>query len=144
MGAEELLQLLGIPSGIVGIGLPLLLWLRGTIMLTSNHEAAMATAAATHAAATATARAACDAELQAVRSDAGSKVAAAEALAAARQDRIEHLVVDRDAWRDAQREEAAARAASERAAAALMEQGQIVLALLSALKEALARGPEGR
>jgi len=46
-------------------------------------------------------------------------------------------VVDRDAWREAHREETRARQAAEKAATALMETGQISLALLSALKDAL-------
>lgn len=56
--------------------------------------------------------------------------------------RVQALVVDRDAWREAHHEETLARQASEKAAAALMETGQISLALLSALKDALGGRPD--
>lgn len=69
-----------------------------------------------------------------------AETAEVENRATALTERVEALVVDRDAWRDAHREEAAARRAAEAAAAALMESGQISLALLSALKDALVGG----
>ena len=69
-----------------------------------------------------------------------AELAEVENRAKALDDRVEALVVDRGAWRDAHREEAAARRAAEAAAAALMESGQISLALLSALKDALVSG----
>jgi hypothetical protein len=140
---QELLTWLGIPSGIIGIGLPLLLWLRGTIMLTSDHTRQVAALEAAHATALAECRRAADAELTAAQSAAEVQRTAEAATMRALQERLDHVVADRDAWRDAQQEEAAARAASERAAAALMEQGQVSLALLGALKDALGHRPAG-
>ena len=124
--AAEVISWLGIPAWIVGLGTVLWLWLRGVVMLTKDHREALAARSE-----------ACAAETDAIRSEADSKVAQVERRADALQDRLDHLVVDRDAWRDAHHEEARARQAAERAAAALMETGQISLALLSALKDAL-------
>lgn len=115
-GTADVLQWLSIPAWVTGLGVPLALWLRGTLLLRSDHDKAMAAQRQT-----------CDAELAA-------EVQQRKAL----QDRIDHLVPDRDAWREAHAEAQRALQASERAAAALMETGQISLALLGALKDALA------
>ena len=122
---------LGVPVWIGGLAFVLWLWISGKVVLTTDRDKALTE----H-------RASCDAELSAVRSEADSKVATTAAALARLQDRIDHLVVDRDAWREAHREEVLARQAAERAAAALMETGQISLALLAALKDALAGRPE--
>lgn len=124
--AGEIIEWLGIPAWILGIALNLVLWLRGVIMLTSDHRDAVLLAETN-----------CEEKIEAIQSEADSKVAEVERRSATLTDRIEHLVVDRDAWRDAHHEEVKARQAAERAAAALMETGQISLALLSALKDAL-------
>lgn len=129
--AGEVIEWLGIPAWILGIGTVLVLWLRGVIMLTSDHRTALAEKDAS-----------CEAVATAVRSEADAKVAEIERRANALEDRVEHLVVDRDAWREAQEEQARARQAAERAAAAAMESGQISLALLAALKDALGGRPE--
>lgn len=130
-GAGDVIEWLGIPAWILGIGTVLFLWLRGVIMLTSDHREAMAEKDET-----------CEAIAAAVKLDADSRVAEISRRAASLEDRIEHLVVDRDAWREAQEEQARARQAAERAAAAAMESGQISLALLAALKDALGGRPE--
>jgi hypothetical protein len=129
--AGEVIEWLGIPAWILGIGTILVLWLRGVIMLTSDHRAALAEKDEN-----------CHAVTEAVKSEANARIAEVERRANALQDRIDHLVVDRDAWREAQEEQARARQAAERAAAASMESGQISLALLAALKDALAGKPE--
>lgn len=130
-GAGEVIEWLGIPAWILGIGTVLVLWLRGVIMLTSDHRTALAEKDES-----------CHAVAAAVKSEADARVAEAERRAALLADRVEHLVVDRDAWREAQEEQARARQAAERAAAAAMESGQISLALLAALKDALGGRPE--
>lgn len=129
--AGEVIEWLGIPAWILGIGTVLVLWLRGVIMLTSDHREALAAKDAS-----------CSSIVAAVKSEADAKVAEVQRRAEALSDRVEHLVVDRDAWREAQEEQARARQAAERAAAAAMESGQISLALLGALKDALAGKPE--
>lgn len=53
--------------------------------------------------------------------------------------RLDAVVADRDAWREASQEEAAARRAAESATLQLMESSNITMALLSALKDSLAR-----
>jgi hypothetical protein len=130
-GAGEVIEWLGIPAWILGIGTVLVLWLRGVIMLTSDHRGTVEAQ-----------KAACAAEVAAIRSETDARIREIERRADALQDRNEHLVSDRDAWRDAHHEETRARQAAERAAAALMETGQISLALLGALKDALAGRPE--
>lgn len=122
---------LGIPVWLGGLAFLIWLWLRGVIILAKDHDAALIDR-----------RTSCDAELTAVRSEAAGRVASAEEAVRRLADRIEHVVVDRDAWREAHREEVLARQAADRAAAALMETGQISLALLAALKDALAGRPE--
>lgn len=124
--AAEVISWLGIPAWIVGLGTVLWLWLRGIVMLTKDHREALDARST-----------ACDAEVAAIESEANARVAQVERRAEDLQDRLDHVIVDRDAWRDAYHEEARARQAAERAAAALMETGQISLALLSALKDAL-------
>lgn len=64
-----------------------------------------------------------------------------DARVAAAQARIDALVADRDAWRTAHSEEAAARRAAEQSAQQLMETSNIALGLLSALKDVMARTP---
>lgn len=130
-GAGEVIEWLGIPAWILGIGTVLVLWLRGVIMLTKDHRDVVAEKDAS-----------CERTVSAVRSEADAKIAEVTRRADALEDRIEHLVVDRDAWRDAEQEQARARQAAERAAAAAMESGQISLALLGALKDALGGRPE--
>jgi len=122
---------LGVPVWLGGLAFVLWLWLGGKVVLSTDRDRALAD----H-------RTSCDAELAAVRGEADSKVGHTTRALERLQDRIDHLVVDRDAWREAHREEVRARQAAERAAAALMETGQISLALLSALKDALAGRPE--
>jgi hypothetical protein len=122
---------LGVPVWLGGLAFVLWLWLGGKVVLATDRDKALAD----H-------RTSCDAELAAVRSEADSKVATTTAALGRLQDRIDHLVVDRDAWREAHREEVLARQAAERAAAALRDTGQISLALLAALKDALAGRPE--
>lgn len=129
--AGEVIEWLGIPAWILGIGTVLWLWLRGVIMLTKDHDAALVEK--DHA---------CEQISTAVRSEADAKVSEIERHNASIRDRLDHVVVDRDAWRDAYEEETRARQAAERAAAAAMESGQISLALLAALKDALAGRPE--
>lgn len=129
--AAEVIEWLGIPAWIVGLGTALFLWLRGVIMLTKDHRAQMAAKDD-----------ACEAIVAAVQSEADSQVTEVERRAKALEDRVENLVVDRDAWREAEQEQARARQAAERAAAAAMESGQISLALLAALKDALGGRPE--
>lgn len=124
--AAEVISWLGIPAWIVGLGTVLWLWLRGIVMLTKDHREALDARST-----------ACEERVEAIQSEADSKVAEVERRVDALQDRLEHVVVDRDAWRDAHHEEARARQAAERAAAALMETGQISLALLAALKDAI-------
>lgn len=53
--------------------------------------------------------------------------------------RLDAVVADRDAWREASQEEAAARRAAESATLQLMESTNVTMALLSALKDSLAR-----
>jgi hypothetical protein len=55
--------------------------------------------------------------------------------------RLDAVVADRDAWREASQEEAAARRAAESATLQLMESTNVTMALLSALKDSLARTP---
>lgn len=55
--------------------------------------------------------------------------------------RLDAVVADRDAWREAHSEEAGARRAAESATRQLMESGNVTMALLSALKDALAQTP---
>lgn len=55
--------------------------------------------------------------------------------------RLDAIVADRDAWHEAYTEEAAARRAAETATRQLMESGNVTMALLSALKDSLARTP---
>lgn len=124
--AGEVITWLGIPAWIIGLGTVLWLWLRGVVMLTSDHRAALVARTV-----------ACDAQVEAIQAEADARVAEVERRVDGLQDRLDHVVVDRDAWRDAHHEEARARQAAERAAAALMETGQISLALLAALKDAL-------
>ncbi len=125
-GAGEVIEWLGIPAWILGIATVLVLWLRGIVMLTSDHRTQMADKDET-----------CRAIATAVKLEADTRVKQVEQRAEVLTDRIDHLVVDRDAWREAQEEQARARQAAERAAAAAMESGQISLALLAALKDAL-------
>jgi hypothetical protein len=84
-----------------------------------------------------------DEVLEALRVAHDSAMAEVEGRAGALANRVEALVVDRDAWREAHHEETRARQAAEKAAAALMESGQISLALLSALKDALVPARRG-
>jgi hypothetical protein len=84
-----------------------------------------------------------DEVLEALRVAHDSVMAEVEGRAGALANRVEALVVDRDAWREAHHEETRARQAAEKAAAALMESGQISLALLSALKDALVPARRG-
>ena len=107
---------LGVPVWLGGLAFVLWLWLGGKVQRTTDCDATVAALAKAHTA----------------------ELAEVEARAEALQQRVEALVVDRDAWREAHREETRARQAAEKAAAALMETGQISLALLSALKDALA------
>lgn len=130
-GVGEVAAALGVPVWLGGFAFLIWLWLKGVIILAKDHDAAMAAA-----------RASCDTELAAVKATADVQATNAKVRVEALTDRIDHLVVDRDAWREAHREEAMARQAAERAAAALMETGQVSLALLGALKDALAGRPE--
>ena len=111
---------LGVPVWLGGLAFVLWLWLGGKVTRTSDCDATVAALAKSHA----------------------TELAEVEARAAVLENRVEALVVDRDAWREAHREETRARQAAEKAAAALMETGQISLALLSALKDALAGRPD--
>lgn len=121
----------GIPSGILGLGLPLVLILRGTLMLTSEHEKRLVLE-----------RQACqqvaDAELR--RSQ--EQYESAELRVLDLQNRVALAEADRDAWRTAHEAQAQARLAAEHAAAQLIEAQQLGLGLLGALKDALAR-PSG-
>lgn len=102
----------GIPDGVESLSVIaalvtiLSLWLRGTLKRSKDCDE-QATAAA----------------------------AAAKAQLDAVQTRLDAVVADRDAWREAQREEAEARRAAERMARDMMESTNISLALLSALKD---------
>lgn len=107
------------PVWLGGLAFVLWLWLGGKVMLSSD----------------------CDRRCAALEKAHAAELAEVASRNAVQADRIEALVVDRDAWREAHREETRARQAAERAAAALMETGQISLALLSALKDALAGRP---
>lgn len=106
---------LGVPVWLGGLAFVLWLWLGGKVTRTTD----------------------CDDRVAALETAHAAEVAEVEARADALQQRVDALVVDRDAWREAHREETRARQAAEKAATALMETGQISLALLSALKDAL-------
>jgi hypothetical protein len=110
---------LGVPVWLGGLAFVLWLWLGGKVTRTSD----------------------CDARVVALQAAHDAELAEARLKADVLQERVDALVVDRDAWREAHREETRARQAAEKAAAALMETGQISLALLSALKDALAGRP---
>ena len=111
---------LGVPVWLGGAVFVLWLWLGGKVTRSSDCQATVDALSKAHAA----------------------EMAEVEARARSLSDRVEALVVDRDAWREAHREETRARQAAEKAAGALMETGQISLALLSALKDALAGRPD--
>jgi hypothetical protein len=54
------------------------------------------------------------------------------------QSRLEAVIADRDAWREAHRVEVGARQSAEKATSQLMESSNVSMALLAALKDALA------
>lgn len=115
MSGPEWASWLGVPLWIGGLAFLLWLWLSGRIMLRTDHEAAMTVE----------------------RQRADEQVEAAELRVADLQNRVDHVVVDRDAWREAHDAEVQARLQAEKAATALLESTNISLALLGALKDAL-------
>lgn len=106
---------LGIPVWIGGLGFVLWLWLTKKIMLVSDHDTALAVE----------------------RRRADEQVESAELRVSDLQNRIDHLVVDRDAWREAHDAEVEARVAAEKAAAKLLETSDLSVRLLDALTESL-------
>lgn len=108
----------GVPLWIGGLGFLLWLWLSGRVMRTTDHQAALA------------------AERQ--RTD--EQVESAELRVADLQNRVEHLVVDRDAWREAHDAEVAARLAAEKAAAKLLDATNVSAKLIDALTKAIPGG----
>lgn len=119
-GVPEWATYLGVPVWIGGLGLLLWLWLSGRVFTKATCDDRVAAAVAE-----------CDVERQGWGRE-----------RAALQARLDAVVADRDAWRATAKEEAEARQAAEKAAAALMESTNISLALLSALKDALQGRPE--
>lgn len=75
------------------------------------------------------------------REDCAELIAARTAECDQLADRLAAVIADRDAWREAAREEADARQASDRAAAQLMDSTNLSVQLLQALQEAM-RGRE--
>lgn len=106
---------IGVPLWIGGLAFMLWLWLSGRVMLAKDHQAALA--------------------LERKRAD--EQVESAELRVADLQNRVEHLVVDRDAWREAHDAEVAARLAAEKAASKLLEASNVSVKLIDALTKAL-------
>lgn len=141
--AAEIPEWVGIPSGILGLGLPLLLILRGTLMLTSEHDKQMAAERQRSEIVAKTERERCEAVAAAELRRASEQYEAAELRVVDLQNRVDHLIVDRNTWREACEAQAQARLASEHASAQLIEAQQLGLGLLAALKDALARPTPG-
>lgn len=126
-------------NGVIGgiaLGLILWLWLNGTLQRSKDCADRVAALNDSHAI-----------EITLVQS---AHADALTALNLAHDNRVKLLlarldavVADRDAWRDAHNEEAAARRAAESATRQLMESGNIAMELLSALKDSMAHNPPG-
>lgn len=113
----DIITALGIPAWVIGLGLALFLILKGTLVLGSDADerTRVATKAATAVA----------------EAEKSQLTIRANELNA----RLDALIADRNAWRDAHGAEVEARRAAENTAAKLLDTGNLALALLEALKE---------
>lgn len=107
-GVGTLIELLSIPGWVIGIAALTILLLSGKIMRRSDHEEVVRT----------------------IKEDFAQRDRA-------KDERLQAVVADRNAWRTAHEEEVKARQAAERAAGALMEGTATVNALIEALHDAL-------
>lgn len=112
-------NIIGIPAGVAGIGIPLYLWLSGKVRLSSDVQS----------------------ELDVVKKSLEDQLTQAktglEEKLKQRDDEIIALRADRDAWRIAQAAEVEARQAASRAAASLLDSASLSNSLLDALKDVL-------
>lgn len=144
----------GIPSWAqTGIAISVLmafavLWIRGSIVTAGDRRDAVAAA---KEAAEATLKVTIEAHHQEVMqlNDAHADTLTALNLAHDNRvrlltQRLDGVLADRDAWREAHADEAAARRAAETATRHLMESSNVSLGLLAALKDALAQSPPTR
>lgn len=108
--AADVPSWVGVPTGIAGLAIPLTLWLSRRVMLRSDHD-----------------------------DDVSRREREWERERREHRERLAHLSADRDAWREAHREESRAVVEAQRATAALMETGAISRELLAALRDAVER-----
>lgn len=130
---------LGLLNSIVGglvLGLVLWLWLTGILVRGADVEVRLQERTDAHTATVEALKVAHDAAQKSLEDSHKSRV---QALTA----RLDAVVADRDAWRTAHGEEVTARRTAEANTAQMLESSNIALGLLGALKDALARGPDG-
>lgn len=116
-----------LPVQLGALLLLLYLWLSGRLLRKEETERALAAE-----------RRAADDRVEGIRALAEARVAAAEAVTAELRLRVQALVIDRDAWRQAHSAEVEALQHAERASLELMQSSTVTIRLLEAVERMIA------